>query len=106
MSAHSKHTDSFVYRFDHHSGCPGDLPEKLMPGAFHGSEIPYVFGHPTDAAGIPCWLSSDEKALSTRMQTIWANFAKHLNPTPGDSSEGLSIFPRYNSSSRLGRGFK
>lgn len=61
---------TFVYRF-----------EKVRPGehglgAYHGAEIPYVFGQ-NDA-----WLRSTTKddALSKMMQRYWLNFARSGNP--------------------------
>lgn len=103
VTAHSKHEDTFMYRFDHRSTCPGDVPLSHIPGSFHGAEIPFVFGHSTDAAGIPCLLFPEEQALSRRMQAMWANFAKDLNPTPASVSASMGSFPGYVRTSRLGR---
>jgi para-nitrobenzyl esterase len=90
--SHSSHADMFVYRFNHRSSC--QLPELLeLPGVYHGSEITYVFGDPEFGA---CVLTPEETALSLRMQVMWTNFAKHLNPMSPKEA-----FPKYTNSTRL-----
>ena len=53
-----------------------------MPGAFHSSELWYVFG----TLG-RCWrpMQEEDYELSDRMVTYWTNFAKTGNP----NSEGV-----------------
>merc|ERR1711871_937839 len=66
------------------------LLDPVLPGVFHGLEIPFVFGDDT------LKLTAEEKKLSERMQTLWTNFAKHMDPTPGDRS----AFPKYSNKKR------
>mmetsp|Transcript_114327 Transcript_114327/g.220071 ORF Transcript_114327/g.220071 Transcript_114327/m.220071 type:complete len:545 (-) Transcript_114327:85-1719(-) len=82
---------TFVYRFDHRPTCPRP---SFAPGAYHGMEMPYVFGTPKT---YDCSFTDEEEALSERMQLMWTNFAKHLNPSiPGEP------FPEYLNPSRRG----
>jgi para-nitrobenzyl esterase len=66
----------FVYRFDR--TIPGKGEAEL--GAFHGLEVPYVFGSLRDREWQ--WLpsTSDDAALSNLLQTYWTNFAKSGDP--------------------------
>lgn len=79
--------DYFTYRFNHRSNC---LHNEGAPGVYHGMEIPYVFG---DESG--CKFTQDEKALSMRMQHMWTNFAKTLNP-----SLEMEAFPKFKNATR------
>ena len=56
-------------------------PAGSMPyvGAFHGAEVPFVFG-----AGFEL-LSDGERSLSAAMGCYWANFAASGNPNNGPS---------------------
>lgn len=72
---------AYVYCFSH--DLPGeDLPEGGMPGAFHSSELWYVFGTLDN-----CWrpVTDADYELSERMVSYWTNFAKTGNP----NGEGL-----------------
>jgi len=53
-----------------------DLPYM---GAFHGAEVPFVFGDPFEVS------SEGEKHLSQAMGCYWANFAATGNPNSGPS---------------------
>ena len=67
---------SYVYLFKH--DLPGeDMEEGGMPGAFHSSELWYVFG----TLG-RCWrpMQEEDYELSDRMVTYWTNFAKTGDP--------------------------
>lgn len=90
-SGQESKNDFFLYRFNHRSACQFWL-RKWMPGVFHTSELPYVFDAPAKEG---CVWTPAEAALSKRMQGMWANFAKCLNPTCGE--EG---FPQYSNASR------
>ena len=52
----------------------GDIPSM---GAFHGAEVPFVFGYPKE-------LSIDgERTLSQSVGWYWTNFAETGNPNTG-----------------------
>jgi len=90
--SHASHSDMFVYRFNHRSTC--QLPDvPLVPGIYHGSEITYVFGDPEFAA---CVYTPEEVALSLRMQAMWTNFAKNMDPRSIKEA-----FPKYTNTTRL-----
>lgn len=78
---------AFVYRFDR--SIPGKGQAEL--GAFHGLEIPYVFGALRD----PTWqwlpFTPDDAGLSNLLQTYWTNFAKSGNP----NAQGLPDWPAW-----------
>ena len=56
-------------------------PAGSMPyeGAFHGSEVPFVFGDGFELS------SGGERSLSAAMGCYWANFASSGNPNNGPS---------------------
>ncbi len=77
----------YVYRFDHTIAGKGEA--EL--GAFHGIEIPYVFGAFKD----PSWqwlpFGPADQQLSGSIQMYWTNFAKTGNP----NSAGLPNWPAW-----------
>jgi len=92
--------DVFLYRFDHRAECETKLLGNLMPGVFHASELPFVFGTPGTVA---CKWNAAEHGLSMRMQTMWTNFAKTLNPSPDSPNTLLPLkFPKYTNATREG----
>ena len=56
-------------------------------GAYHGAEIPYVFG--TGATWLPA--EPADHALSETIMRYWVNFAKTGNP----NGVGLPTWPRW-----------
>jgi len=72
---------AWVYRFDR------VRPGHHGFGAYHGAEIPYVFG--TGAAWLPA--DSADRALSDTMMRYWINFAKTGDP----DGPGLPHWPRW-----------
>merc|ERR1712118_186847 len=98
ISAQSYTTNHFwLYRFNHRSACQF-LLKGLMPGVYHTAELQYVCGA---QAKLACVFTPEEEALSKRMQTLWANFAKCLDPTCGGDG-----FPKYDNISRKGLAFQ
>merc|ERR1712217_716815 len=83
--------DFWLYRFNHRSACQFWL-KPLMPGVYHTSELQYVW---RAQAKLACVFTPEEQALSDRMQEMWANFSKCLDPTCG-----AGMFPKYRNSSR------
>ncbi|MDH3519777.1 MAG: carboxylesterase family protein [Myxococcales bacterium] len=77
---------SFVYHFTR------VRPGAARIGAYHGAEIPYVFGT-ADA-----WLPGDDTdaALSRAMLRYWAGFARSGRPAAGD----LPAWPEYDREAR------
>lgn len=75
----------YVYRFNHHTQCPD---AGSIPGAYHGLELPYVFGTPKS---YQCQFSEKEQALSMRMQTYWANFAKSVRPADNETFPPFTV---------------
>ena len=72
---------TFVYLFTRVRPGPHDL------GAYHGAEIPYVFGTTDD------WLATTpiDEHLSRTMSAYWVQFATHGNP----NGPGLIAWPRF-----------
>jgi para-nitrobenzyl esterase len=58
-------------------------------GSFHTSELPFVFGNPSQLQ--PENLNEAERALSTSMMGYWGRFAAGGDP----GGEGALAFPRY-----------
>ena len=75
----ARDTHGFLYRFTHVS--PFGAASGL--GAFHGSEIAYVFGH-TLKPGAD-YQPADHR-LSDQMMTMWLHFARTGDPSLMNSS--------------------
>jgi para-nitrobenzyl esterase len=82
--AKTSQTPAYAYYFDH--AIP--WPDKPQFGAFHTSEVPYVFGT-LDKLKRP-WTDVDRR-LSATMMTYWTNFA-----TTGDpNGSGVPAWPAF-----------
>jgi len=87
----------WMYNFKRHLACtnksyqspPMDLFNMLF-GAFHGAEMPYIFGFPSMSA---CQPSPYDVILSEQIGSLWGGFAKH-------GASALAGWPRYNDESR------
>jgi len=80
----TSHSKTFTYYWDH--PLPG--PDSPKYGAFHTSEVPYVFNslarsyRPFDA---------EDRAIADRMTSYWANFAANGDP----NAKGLPKWPAF-----------
>ena len=78
----------FMYYFDQHPNFPvGSQHEGF--GAWHGREVPYVFGHLNDLPNeVP---SATDRVISDAMGTYWTNFAKYGDP----NGKGMPRWPAF-----------
>lgn len=83
--------DVFMYRFDWES-----TDENALPGAFHGIEIPFVFG---THESLPSWFLGDcqpPAELTERVQDTWIAFARTGHP----GTPRLPDWPAYDAARR------
>lgn len=83
----------YVYEFDHAPPVPegyfGPKFDSRLAGAYHGSELAYVFGTLNTE---PKWAVGDvDRRISAQMSTYWANFIKTGQP----GGPGLPAWPSY-----------
>jgi para-nitrobenzyl esterase len=80
--AMARHTTVYGYEFADRTAPVGwfPFPPDLPSGAFHSSELPYLF----DQAGFPGTLDPAQSALADQMIAYWSRFAATGNPNGGD----------------------
>jgi carboxylesterase type B len=89
-----------VYTYFWTHAPPG--PDRARRGAYHGSEINYVFNnlYATDRP----W-TDDDRMIADRMSSYWVNFAATGNP----NGQGLPLWPAFEAQSpttmQVGDGF-
>jgi para-nitrobenzyl esterase len=84
----SQATETFRYEFDDpNAPVPPPLDRGFPLGAYHGSELQYLYG----TTLLPGPQSAGQKQLSRDMIEYWGNFVKHGNP----NGPGLVYWPKY-----------
>lgn len=77
------------YRFEATPVFSLNFPRQALPyyGAFHGAEVPFVFGLPVELS------TTGERQLSAAMGCYWTNFAATGDPNTGssDCAAGLGL---------------
>jgi para-nitrobenzyl esterase len=92
----SQHTRTFQYEFDDPNAPMRFLPPVSFPtGAYHASEIQYVFDLATAVPGPG--LSDAQRSLSRAMVSYWTEFARSGSP----NSDGTPNWPRYDAAQRF-----
>lgn len=78
----SRHVPVFMYEFNDPSA-PSKLPgqrENAVRGAYHGAELPYVFGTPVEEVAAPQQFTPAQWQLSRQMAAYWTAFARTGRP--------------------------
>ena len=95
LGIHSAHADAYMFEFNHRSTETGTDAWK---GVAHGDNTPYVFGAPfLNSSALN--FTDEDRNVSHLIMELYANFAKHGNPTP-HQVRGL-VWDRFNMSSKL-----
>ncbi|GAA0529532.1 carboxylesterase family protein [Rhizomicrobium palustre] len=79
---------AYLYYFDQHPDYTANSPQAGY-GAWHGRDVPYVFGHLEDLKGETP--SASDRVTSDAMVTYWTNFAKYGTP----NSPGVPEWPAF-----------
>ncbi|MEV7021777.1 carboxylesterase family protein [Kitasatospora sp. NPDC093558] len=81
----ARHTPVYAYEFaDRTAPVSAGLPPGFPYGAYHASELPYLF----DVAGLPTTLDADQHRLAERMIRDWTLFATTGHPWQRFDHEG------------------
>jgi para-nitrobenzyl esterase len=87
----SQFVTTYTYEFNDENAPEFPFPGLTFPlGAYHGSELPYLFV----LDGAPAVFTLEQEQLSAAMTTYWTQFAKNLNP----NSSSLPAWAPYSSS--------
>jgi para-nitrobenzyl esterase len=87
MSAGAQAASVFLYEFTR-------VPFKNLLGAFHGVEIPYVFGNTSQFTGLGT-IEQTDLDLSAALGGYWTRFAATGDPNGG----GSPVWPEYDAAS-------
>ena len=94
VAAHGRNI--FVYYFSHTPNASANQPDTEQYGAFHGSEVPFVFYDTFEL------MDEGERALSRRMVQYWINFANtgdvNVPPAAQAQPEAVPAWPAFNAS--------
>jgi para-nitrobenzyl esterase len=82
------HSKVFYYYFDQHPDFAAGSEHEGF-GAWHGREVPYVFGHLNDLQNEQP--SATDRVISDAMATYWTNFAKYGDP----NGKGMPTWPAF-----------
>ncbi|GAA4020846.1 carboxylesterase/lipase family protein [Deinococcus rubellus] len=77
---------TYAYEFSDPQAVTQLKPTRSVPslGAYHASELIYVFGEALDGLADPAEFSATQRQLSDQMGAYWTNFARTGNPNgPG-----------------------
>jgi para-nitrobenzyl esterase len=89
----SKETSVYAYEFaDRDAPSLFPFPPDLPGGAYHGSEILYLFDLPIP--GFDPAMTVEQLELADMMIAYWANFAHHGDP----NGAGLPVWPPFSTS--------
>jgi para-nitrobenzyl esterase len=87
------HVPTFAYEFDDRNAPEFIVTDPVMPlGAFHASELPFVFQPNATAAAT--FFTPAELALSNQMIRSWTRFAATGSPN-GEDGEDAPRWPRF-----------
>jgi para-nitrobenzyl esterase len=87
----SRVAPTFLYRFSY---LRRSQRSGAVPGASHGSEIPYVFNSWAQAPGGGALLPAEDRAEAVRVHACWVVFARTGTPSCGEAA-GWPAWPRY-----------
>jgi para-nitrobenzyl esterase len=86
----AEHVPTYAYEFaDEQAPMYLPFPESLPPGAFHASEVPYIFIDEKFEAGS----TPEQRSLSAQMIRYRANFARTGDPNGADLPEWQPFDP-------------
>ena len=88
----SSKNNRWLYYFTHTPAVSLNMGDLKYYGAFHGAEVPFVFGFLKEVT------TPEEVKLSQAMGCYWTNFAETGNPNTGDCVNELKLikWPRLN----------
>eukprot|EP00762_Andalucia_godoyi_P006010 ANDGO_00111.mRNA.1 Crystal protein len=72
-----------------HAPQNGSLTAETWTGAYHFSDVPFVFGTVPDSGGVVYSLSPAELLLSRRMRLYWLNFVESQGASPNAAFDPL-----------------